>query len=33
MAENASKGWIVIEGKVYDPTPYLLEHPGGPAVI
>ncbi|KAK6346642.1 hypothetical protein TWF696_006762 [Orbilia brochopaga] len=27
--QNAEKPWIVINGEVYDPTPYLDEHPGG----
>lgn len=25
--------WIVVHGKVYDPLPFLNEHPGGPTVI
>jgi len=25
--------WIVIHGKIYDPKPFLNEHPGGPTVI
>lgn len=25
--------WLVIEGEVYDTTPYLDDHPGGPAVM
>ena len=25
--------WLVIHGKVYDVTPYLDEHPGGPEIM
>ncbi|MBA0556322.1 hypothetical protein Golob_026432 [Gossypium lobatum] len=25
--------WVVIDGKVYDVTPYLDEHPGGDDVV
>ncbi|KAF3905116.1 hypothetical protein ABW21_db0202730 [Orbilia brochopaga] len=27
--QNAEEPWIVVNGEVYDPTPYLDEHPGG----
>ena len=30
---NARDCWIVVEGKVYDVTDFLKDHPGGPAVI
>ncbi|CAD8084032.1 unnamed protein product [Paramecium sonneborni] len=33
VAQNLKNGWLVIDGIVYDPTPYLNEHPGGPAVL
>lgn len=33
VAENQQNGWMVIEGVVYNPTEYLNEHPGGPAVL
>ena len=25
--------WFVVEGKVYDPSKYLDDHPGGPAIL
>lgn len=25
--------WFVIEGTVYDVTPYMYDHPGGPIVL
>lgn len=25
--------WLVIDGQVYNPTPYFDDHPGGPAVM
>ncbi|KAI2780112.1 FMN-dependent dehydrogenase-domain-containing protein [Daldinia loculata] len=28
-----SSCWIVVSGKVYDVTPYLGDHPGGPAIL
>ncbi|KAI1210060.1 uncharacterized protein F4807DRAFT_423682 [Annulohypoxylon truncatum] len=28
-----SSCWVVISGKVYDVTPYLEHHPGGPAIL
>ncbi|KAI0848762.1 FMN-dependent dehydrogenase-domain-containing protein [Daldinia vernicosa] len=28
-----SSCWIVVSGKVYDVTPYLRDHPGGPAIL
>ena len=35
VAEHASKedAWIVIDGGVYDITPYVTEHPGGVKAI
>ncbi|KAI8960333.1 FMN-dependent dehydrogenase-domain-containing protein [Daldinia sp. FL1419] len=30
---TASSCWIVINAKVYDVTPYLEHHPGGPAIL
>jgi cytochrome-b5 reductase len=29
LHKSAENCWIVIDGKVYDPTYYLDEHPGG----
>ncbi|CAD8093357.1 unnamed protein product [Paramecium primaurelia] len=33
VAQNQKNGWLVIDGIVYDPTLYLNQHPGGPAVL
>ncbi|CAK69724.1 unnamed protein product (macronuclear) [Paramecium tetraurelia] len=33
VGQNQKNGWLVIDGVIYDPTPYLNEHPGGPAVL
>ncbi|KAI1322339.1 mitochondrial cytochrome-like protein b2 [Xylariaceae sp. FL0255] len=30
---SAASCWVVIDGKVYDVTSYLGEHPGGPAIL
>ncbi len=33
LANNASKCWAAIDGKVYDLTNWINQHPGGPARI
>lgn len=33
VANNVKNNWVVIENVIYDPTKYLNDHPGGPAVI
>ncbi|MBD3328822.1 cytochrome b5 domain-containing protein [Candidatus Peregrinibacteria bacterium] len=35
VAENDSEEscWIVIDGKVYDSTPFIGDHPGGDAIL
>jgi len=31
--DDPSDAWIIIEGKVYDVTRYVDEHPGGSAIL
>lgn len=32
-AQDREKPWFVVKGQVYDGTPFLEEHPGGPDSI
>lgn len=32
-AQDRAKPWFVVKGNVYDGTPFLKEHPGGPDSI